>query len=122
MTDFNNLTEEKLEELEEIVFGIISYAGEAKSLAYEALRLSEIGNFEKVDALLEASQKAVMEAHHIQTDLIQKEAAGEKTPISMLFVHAQDHLMGALSEKELITKMVAQNKRLFEIEKVLFNK
>ncbi len=121
MTNFE-LTEEKLEEMEEVVFGIIGYAGEAKSLAHEALRLSEIGEFEKAQELLDQCQKAVLEAHHIQTDLIQKEAAGKRTPISMLFVHAQDHLMGALSEKELISRMIAQNKRIFEIEKILFNK
>ncbi|WP_442878421.1 PTS lactose/cellobiose transporter subunit IIA [Cetobacterium sp.] len=34
----------------------------------------------------------------------------------MVFVHAQDHLMTALSERELIKKMIKLNKRLFALE------
>ena len=37
MTNFK-ITEEKLEEMEEVVFGIIGYAGEAKSLAHELFK------------------------------------------------------------------------------------
>lgn len=105
-----------LDQLEEIVFGIVSYAGEAKGYAYEALDVSEKGEFKKAKELMEQSNKSILKAHGIQTDLIQKEAAGEYTPINMLFIHAQDHIMTTISEKELITKMIAMNKRLYAIE------
>jgi len=115
-----NLNNQDLEEqLEEIVFGIVSYAGEAKGYAYEALEMSENGKFDEAEELLEKSNGSFLKAHGVQTDLIQKEAAGEPTPINMLFVHAQDHIMTALSEKELITRMIAMNKRLHTLENML---
>ncbi|WP_432205665.1 PTS lactose/cellobiose transporter subunit IIA (plasmid) [Cetobacterium somerae] len=107
------------EELEMIVFSIVGNAGEAKSLAQEALTFSFNGKFDEANELLKKSNEAILKAHAIQTDLIQKEAGGEPTPISMLFVHAQDHLMTAISEKELIKKMILQNKRIFELEKLI---
>lgn len=110
------------EELEMIVFSIVGNAGEAKSLAQEALALSFEGNFTEAEDVLKKSNEAILKAHAIQTDLIQKEAAGESTPITMLFVHAQDHLMTAISEKELIKKMIIQNKKIFELEKLIKEK
>lgn len=113
------MTEEMMEEIEEVVFGIVGHAGEAKGLAHEALKLSEEGKIEAANNLMKECDQAILKAHYIQTDLIQKEAAGDRMPISMLFVHAQDHLMGALSEKELIKKMIIQNSRLINLENKL---
>jgi PTS system cellobiose-specific IIA component len=38
--------------------------------------------------------------------MIQKEAGGAKTDVSLLFMHAEDHLMSALSMKELVKEML----------------
>ena len=116
------LNEEILEELETVVFGIVGHAGEAKGYAYKALALSEEGNFVEAEEMLKKCDEAVLKAHHIQTDLIQKEAGGNRMPITMLFVHAQDHLMTAFSERELIKKMIKQNTRILELEKKLILK
>lgn len=50
---------------------------------------SEKGNFEEARKLLEEADSFLNKAHQVQTDLIQKEAAGEKNEVSVLFVHAQ---------------------------------
>lgn len=105
------------EDLEEIIFSIVGFAGEAKSHAYRALNLAEEGKFDEAEKALKECDEAVLKAHHVQTDMIQKEAGGEKVEISMLFVHAQDHLMTALSERELIKRLIKLNKKLYEIEK-----
>ena len=42
--------------------------------------------------------------------MIQKEASGEKIELSLLFVHAQDHLMTAISEKTLIEQIIELRK------------
>ncbi|MGL4403954.1 MAG: PTS lactose/cellobiose transporter subunit IIA [Fusobacteriaceae bacterium] len=107
------------EQLEEIVFSIVGFAGECRGLAFEALGLSENGKIMEAEAMLKEAEKALHQAHYVQTDLIQKEAAGEKMPISMVFVHAQDHLMTAISEKELIKKLVKTNAKLDELTKRL---
>lgn len=104
------------EELEMIVFSIVGNAGEAKSLAHEALAASFNGEFEKSDKLMKEAEEAILKAHNVQTDLIQKEADGQHVEVTMLFVHAQDHIMTAISEKELIKKMILQNKRIKALE------
>ncbi len=104
------------EQLEEIIFSIVAYAGEAKGFAHQALAYAEEGNFDEAENCLKECDAAVLKAHHVQTDMIQREAAGETVPLSIVFVHAQDHLMTALSERELIKKMIKLNKRLFALE------
>ncbi|MGL5983408.1 MAG: PTS lactose/cellobiose transporter subunit IIA [Cetobacterium sp.] len=110
---------EMTEELEEIIFTIVGQAGECRGLAYEALGEAEKGNFEAAAVMLKSAESAIHKAHYVQTDLIQKEAAGEPTPISMVFVHAQDHLMTAISEKELIKKLVKMNEVMFKMNERL---
>ena len=41
-----------------------------------------------------------------QTKLLSKEAAGEHTPVDVMLVHAQDHLMTAMLAQELIGELV----------------
>lgn len=43
-------------------------------------------------------------AHHYQTELIQNEAGGEKTEMTLLMVHAQDHLMNAMTVKDMVRR------------------
>ena len=98
--------------MEEIIFEIISSAGEAKGLAYEALQYAEQGEFEKSRECLKESDKALLKVHSIQTNLIQQEAAGNKVDLSLLMVHAQDHLMSAIDAKTLIEGMIKIYKKI----------
>lgn len=100
------MTEEQEKFMEENVFPIISLAGESKSLAYEALRLAKENKFEESKKKMEEADKLLLQSHQYQTDLITKEADGEKFVINLLFVHAQDHLMTAISEKNLINELI----------------
>ena len=58
------------------------------------------------------SVRGIKEAHRVQTDLIQKEAGGEKTEVTLLMVHAQDHLMNAITVKELASEFVELYKKM----------
>jgi len=98
--------------LEEIVMTIVGYAGEGRSFAFEALREARKGDFEGAQGALKKSQVALLEAHHTQTELIQGEINGEKTPCSLLMIHAQDHLMTALLAKELIEELILDKKEI----------
>ncbi|WP_297407782.1 PTS lactose/cellobiose transporter subunit IIA [uncultured Cetobacterium sp.] len=104
------------EELEEVIFTIIAYAGEAKGFAHQALEYAEEGKFDLAEEAMKECDASVLKAHGVQTDMIQKEACGKKVEFSIVFVHAQDHLMTTLSERELIKKMIKLNKRLFALE------
>ena len=95
-----------MQDMELIVFEIISNGGNAKALVYEAIEASENGKFKEARELLNEADTFLNKAHQVQTDLIQKEAAGEKTELSLLFIHAEDQMamteMVQLFSKELI--------------------
>ena len=99
-----------MEELENgpemISFGIIAHAGDARSYAFGALAAAKAGNFEEAEALLKQSNDAAVEAHHMQTELLVNEANGNKTPVDVLLVHAQDHLMTSMLAVELIKELI----------------
>ncbi len=94
-------------DIETIAMELVGNAGEARSLAFEALAQAKNKNFEKAKELLEESKQASLKAHHIQTDLICQEADGNKVEIGLLMVHAQDHLMTSILARELITEIIA---------------
>lgn len=93
-------------DLETIAMTLVGNAGEGRSLAYEALNEAKKGNFDRAEKLLKESQKRTLAAHEIQTQLICNEADGKKTDMSLLMVHAQDHLMTSILARELITELI----------------
>lgn len=97
---------------EMIVMNIIINAGEAKGYMYEALSKAKEGNFDEVDSLIEKAEEALGKAHDIQTSLLTREASGDSIKVSILFVHAQDHLMTCMSEKNLITEIIEFRKEM----------
>lgn len=98
--------------MEEVVLGIIIHVGNAKSKLYEALASAKENNFEKSEKILQEADKEILSAHKIQTNLIQSEAAGNKSEISMLLIHSQDHLMTCMSEKNLIKEIIELRKEI----------
>jgi len=99
-----------MSELEQVIMNIIINSGDAKGYSYEALNSVNEGNYEEADQLIEKANEALEVAHNAQTGLLQKEAAGEKTEVSVLFVHAQDHLMTTITEKNLIEQIMELRK------------
>lgn len=93
-------------DIEVVAMELVGNAGEARSLAFEALVEAKKGNYEKAEELLEKSKEASLRAHHTQTELICNEADGNKVEIGLLMVHAQDHLMTSILARELITEII----------------
>lgn len=98
------------ENYEEIVMGLVGFAGEARSLAFEALRAARTGDLSKASELLAQAKSTVHEAHHVQTDLITDEINGKGEAPTLLMVHAQDHLMTALLAIDLISEFIEEKK------------
>ena len=92
--------------IEEIIMKLIVESGEAKSAAFEAINAAKTGDMSKAKERMEYASKHLLEAHHRQTSLIQQEAAGNKTEVSLLMVHAQDHLMTAMVVRDLAQEFV----------------
>ncbi|WP_026679224.1 PTS lactose/cellobiose transporter subunit IIA [Fictibacillus gelatini] len=96
------------------IFQMIAHGGNARSLAYEALTAAENYDFEKAEELMKEVQQEMLIAHKTQTKLIQEELNGSKIEKSLLLIHAQDHLMTAISEQKLIEHMIRIIKKLKE--------
>lgn len=106
-----------MDNYEEIIFSIIVHGGNARAKAYDALKAAQQYDFDSAKEFMQEAEKEIGKAHKIQTEIIQKEAGGEKVDITVLFVHAQDHLMTAIAEKSLIENMIELYKRIEKLEK-----
>lgn len=112
-----------MDEMEQIVFSLITNSGAARSYAFEALDEALSGKYEESVDLMRKSKIEISNAHKIQTSLIQNEAAGNKTEVSLLLVHAQDHLMTSILAKDLIEKMIDMQNTIVKLEqKIISNK
>lgn len=94
------------------VMGLIMNGGNAKGAAFEAIKVAKAGNLDQADAKLKESDKFLAEAHNAQTDMLTKEANGEHAPVTLLMVHAQDHIMNAITFRDLAGEMVDLYKKL----------
>ena len=93
-------------ELEEQVMGIIINAGQSRSLCYEALQSAKEGNLADADEKMQQAQHFAREAHLVQTQLIEADEGEGKTKMTLVMVHAQDHLMTSILAKELVTELI----------------
>jgi cellobiose PTS system EIIA component len=98
-------------ENQETIMGIIIHGGNARSCAMRAISEAKKGNFEEAENLMKESSQGLNKAHRIQTNLIQAEARGEKTELSLLMIHAQDHLMNAMTVRDLSVEIIELTKK-----------
>ena len=100
---------------EEVIMQLILHGGNARGLAYEALDEAEEHKFDVADKLLEEAQQEFNEAHQYQTKLIQNQS--EDMIPTFVMIHAQDHVMTAQAELQLIKRMVRQYQHQEKLEK-----
>lgn len=92
--------------LEEAVMEIIVNAGQSRSLCFEALRSAREGNIDEAKLLLQEADGYARQAHQMQTKLIEQDAGEGRQPMTLIMVHAQDHLMTSLLARELSEEIV----------------
>ncbi|MFB5678479.1 PTS lactose/cellobiose transporter subunit IIA [Paenibacillus terreus] len=105
-----------MDEYQEIIMGLITNSGYAKSKAMEAIGHAQKGQWEQAAACLEESKNELVKAHKLQTRLIQQEAGGLEHKVTLLMVHAQDHLMSAITIKDLAAHMIELYSRIGQYE------
>lgn len=94
--------------------GLIANGGNAKSLAFEAIRKAKTGDIKGAREKLEESDKSLLEAHNSQTKMLTKEAQGDHMKVTLLVVHSQDHLMNAITFRDLAGEMVNLYEKLYK--------
>ena len=92
-------------DIETSIFTIITSAGEARTLLYEAVDKARAGKISESKQCMIAADKQLKSAHDVQTELITRDLNGS-LPMSLLLVHAQDQLMTTMSEQSLIGQMI----------------
>lgn len=102
-------------EFEMVIMNLINYSGEARSSSMEAIQYAKNGEPEKARQSLEEAAHKISLAHKYQTSLIHSEAQGDKPNISLLLIHAQDHLMNAITVKDMATEFVELYSKITEV-------
>ncbi|MGQ9008586.1 PTS lichenan transporter subunit IIA [Bacillus stercoris] len=102
------------EEMEQIIFQIILHGGNGRSSAMEAIAAAKSGDAEEARKKLQDAAEELSKAHHYQTELIQNEAGGDKTEMTLLMVHAQDHLMNAMTVKDMAAEIIELYEKITE--------
>lgn len=101
------------------IIQIIVNGGDARASSLKAIRSARKGNIEEAENFMERAASSLAKAHEVQTELIQSEARGESIDISLLIIHAQDHLMNALTVNEIALELIEEIKLRIDIEKKL---
>ncbi len=94
------------EDFDSVVMELVVNAGDGRSLAIQAIREARAGRFQEAQQLIDQCQEALIRCHESQTELIQSELQGNSIPMSLLMVHAQDHIMNAMTVKDLAVEMI----------------
>ena len=83
------------------------------------------GDLSSARELLDEAKTKGVEAHNIQTEMIQLEIKGEASSPTLLAVHAQDHFMNSHLLLEMVgivveqqTQMKALQERVIKLEQV----
>ncbi len=92
---------------QEISFQIIGYAGDAFSCFSMAMEKAKLSRFEEAAQLVEQGEAQLVKAHNVQTGLLVEEANNNSVEVSLLLVHAQDHLMMTTMYEKVTNEMIA---------------
>lgn len=114
MAEEKKTPEQKEQETLMAAMGLIANGGNAKSLAFEAICLAKKGDIVGAREKLKESDKSLLEAHNSQTGMLTKEAQGDHMHVTLLVVHSQDHLMNAITFRDLAGEMVDLYEKLYE--------
>ena len=99
--------------IEEISMQLLVNSGDAKSQAMEAIESAKSGNISEARNQIDKAGKFLTAAHCFQTEIIQEEADGNIKNISVLLVHAQDHLMNAITIIDMAREFVDLYEKIY---------
>lgn len=94
-------------------FEIIGFAGDAMSLIMQALDELADNKFDEASQRIQEAKLEINKAHQVQTDLLMKgfKEDSVQEPVSLIMVHAQDHLMNAMLAMQLVEKLIKIQKK-----------
>lgn len=100
----------------EVAMGLIAGAGDSRSFCMEAIDQARDGLFDEARASVKSAVDAMIETHEVQTQLIRDEIEGNGGDVSLLMVHAQDHLNLALVMRDVAEEFICLYERISRLE------
>nr|WP_181314814.1 PTS lactose/cellobiose transporter subunit IIA [Photobacterium iliopiscarium] len=88
-------------DIEQTIMELLVTAGSARSASLMAIQAARKNDFEQAKILLDEAKVAINQAHKIQTNLIGIDEGEGKLKVTLIVVHAQDHLMNAMVIQDL---------------------
>lgn len=100
-------------DLEQSAFQIISYSGDAMTYAYEALDYVSSYDYKEAKESIGRARQQLLKGHQIQTNLLVDECSGNllDNKVTIMLVHAQDHLMNSQLLIDFADKFIDVMKR-----------
>ena len=100
----------------EVAMGLIAGAGDSRSYCMEAIDFAREGQFDEARDAVKQAASAMVETHEIQTQLIRDEMEGKGEAVSLIMVHAQDHLNLALVMRDIAEEFIGLYERINRLE------
>ena len=104
---------------------LIVKSSKVTTLAMQSVKSALAGDISSARGLLDEARVKGVEAHNVQTEMIQQEIRGEGDSPTLLSVHAQDHFMNSHLLLEVVNIIVNQqeqietlNERITKLEQV----
>ncbi len=92
--------------IERISFDIVSDAGQARNLIYEALDSIREKQYKDAENKIKNAEELILKAHESHAFLISEEAKGNKITVDLLLSHAMGILITAESERDITKKIM----------------
>ncbi|QIK70299.1 PTS lactose/cellobiose transporter subunit IIA [Erysipelothrix sp. HDW6C] len=102
------------DELLQSIMALIMHGGNAKGLAIQAIKYARNDDFIEAEKSMNACDKELNIAHKAQTEFLVAEAQGSATELSLLMIHGQDHIMNAITTRDLAFEMIECLKKIRE--------
>lgn len=99
-------------EINQVAMVLIANSGDARSKFMEAIALVKDQDFDQAQDKFDEGKASLRLAHQAQTDLLTQEAGGERVALSLLLLHAQDHLMNAMTVRDFAQELIDLYQRL----------
>ncbi len=88
------------------IMKVISHSGQAKSFIFESLALARKGDFTGANAVLVKADEELVVSHQAQTNLLFYDAEHNDLVVTLLMVHAADHMNSAETIRDLANELI----------------
>lgn len=92
--------------MDEIIMELRVNSGRARSKAMESIMEIKQGHSEVAKKNIEKADEFLVKANNFQKKLIEDKENGNRTELNLLIVHAQDHLMDAITITDLAKEII----------------